>query len=1045
MRLGRHRAGSAPAACRTARRLLALLAGTLLAAVLLSGSAWGRLPAGAQPAVNEDKAPKVTHNPANLTVEEGQSATFEATASGVPAPTVQWEVSTNAGSTFSPIAEATSDQLTIASARTSESGDEFRAVFTNVAGQASTKAATLTVQLKPVVTHEPASVTVEEGRSATFEATASAFPAATVQWESSSDGGSTWRGISHATSDQLTVADVTTSESGDEFRATFKNVAGQTASDAATLTVQKQPAVTKQPIGPTVEEGAEAEIEATASGFPAPTVQWELSTDGGSTFAPVPGATADLLRIASAQTSESGDKYRAVFTNAAGSVTTHTVTLTVQNPPLVTKQPTSTTVEVGQSASFEATASGFPAPTVQWELSTNGGSTFADVVGATADQLTVEEAKLSENGDEYRATFSNAAGSARSASATLTVAIHHYRALAWGQNSFGQLGDESFSMSSVPVPVSGLNFVTAVAAGRRHSLALLSDSTVVAWGDGASGQLGNGEGRSSDVPVAVEGLTGVKAIAAGANFSLALLGNGTVMTWGAGEAGQLGNGANQESDVPVAVKGLSGVTAIAAGGEHALALLGNGTVVAWGEGEHGQLGNGDSRNSDVPVTVKGLSGVAAIAAGQEHSLALLKAGTVMAWGSDWYGQLGDKAVREADEGEEEPSSDVPVAVEGLSGVSAISAGADHNLALLSAGTVMAWGEDEAGELGDGSIVERQEAPVAVSGLAHVTAVAAGGEHSMALLSAGTVMTWGEDKYGELGDGSAGEPSDVPVAVTGLGQVAGIVAGGDHDLAYSEPLPSVTALNPAAGAEAGGTPVTITGTNLEGATAVHFGASSAKSFEVTSPSSIVAVAPAGSLGTVNVTVTTPAGTSPPVVADRFSYVPPPVLSKLSATSGPGGGETTLTITGSEFVGVTAVDFGASPAIGFEVTSPTSIIAVSPAGAGTVNVTVSAAGGTSAISKHDQFGYIPVVEGVAPNSGPIGGATSVTITGEGFAVGAGATSFKFGKKAATEVTCSSNTTCTATTPASKAPGTVDVAAAVGKLKSAANPPGDQFTYE
>jgi alpha-tubulin suppressor-like RCC1 family protein len=1045
LRLGRHRAGSAPAACRTARRLLALLAGTLLAAALLSGSAWGRLPAGAQPAVNEDKAPKVTHNPANLTVEEGQSATFEATASGVPAPTVQWEVSTNGGSTFSPIAEATSDQLTIASARTSESGDEFRAVFTNVAGQASTKAATLTVQLKPVVTHEPASVTVEEGRSATFEATASAFPAATVQWESSSDGGSTWRGISHATSNQLTVADVTSSESGDEFRATFKNVAGQTASEAATLTVQRLPAVTKQPLSVTVEEGREAMFEATASGFPAPTVQWELSTDGGSTFAPVPGASADRLTIASAQSAETGDDYRAVFTNAAGSVTTHTVTLTVQDPPLVTKQPTNTTVEVGQSATFEAAASGFPAPAVQWELSTNGGSTFTAVAGATADQLTIEEAKTSENGDEYRATFSNVAGTARTAFATLTVAIHHFRALAWGQNSFGQLGDESFSMSSVPVPVTGLNFVTAVAAGRRHSLALLSDSTVVAWGDGASGQLGNGEGRSSDVPVAVEGLTGVKAIAAGANFSLALLDNGTVMTWGAGEAGQLGNGANQESDVPVPVKGLSGVTAIAAGGEHALALLGNGTVMAWGEGEHGQLGNGASRNSDVPVVVKGLSGVAAIAAGQEHSLALLKAGTVTAWGSDWYGQLGDKALREANEGEEEPSSDVPVAVEGLSGVSAISAGAHHNLALLSAGTVMAWGEDESGELGDGSIVEREETPVAVSGLTGVTAVSAGGEHSMALLSAGTVMTWGEDKFGELGDGSAGEPSDVPVAVTGLGQVAGIAAGGDHDLAYSEPLPGVTAVNPAAGAEAGGTIVTITGTNLEGATAVHFGASSAKSFEVTSPSSIVAVAPAGSLGTVNVTVTTPAGTSPPVVADRFSYVPPPVLRTLSTTSGPGGGETTVTITGSEFVGVTAVDFGASPASSFEVTSPTSIIAVSPAGAGTVNVTVSAAGGTSAISKHDQFGYIPVVEGVAPNSGPIGGATRVTITGEGFAVGAGATSFKFGKKAATDVACSSSTTCTATTPASKTAGTVDVVAAVGKLKSAANPPDDQFTYE
>ena len=217
-----------------------MLAGAVLAVALLSGSAWARLPAGAVPAASEDKAPKVTHNPANLTVEEGQSATFEATASGVPAPTVQWEVSTNAGATFSPIAGATSDQLTIASARTSESGDELRAVFTNVAGEATTKAATLTVQLKPVVTHEPASVTVEEGQSATFEATASAFPAATVQWESSSDGGSTWRGVSHATSDQLIVADVTSAESGDEFRATFKNVAGQTATAAATLTVQKR-------------------------------------------------------------------------------------------------------------------------------------------------------------------------------------------------------------------------------------------------------------------------------------------------------------------------------------------------------------------------------------------------------------------------------------------------------------------------------------------------------------------------------------------------------------------------------------------------------------------------------------------------------------------------------------------------------------------------------------------------------------------------------------------------------------------------------------
>jgi alpha-tubulin suppressor-like RCC1 family protein len=744
-----------------ARSLLAVFACGLLATAMLSGSAWGRLPARMVPAITENKASKVTRSPASQTVEEGQSATFEAAASGVPTPTVQWEVSTNGGSTFTPIAEATVDQLTIASAKTSENGDEFRAVFTNVAGQATSRAATLTVQLKPAVTHEPVAVTVEEGQSATFEATASGFPVPTVQWEVSSNGGSSWSLVKRATSDQLTLLDVQTSENANEYRAAFKNVAGQTVSEAATLTVQKLPTVTKQPVSLTVEAGREAAFEATASGFPAPTVQWELSTDGGTTFAPVAGATADLLTIAAAQTSATGDKYRAVFTNAAGSVTSHVVTLTIQDPPVVTQQPASTTVEVGQGATFEATASGFPAPTVQWELSSDGGGTFAPVAGATADQLTVAEAKLSETGDEYRAAFTNAAGAVRSATVTLTVAIHHFRALAWGQNSFGQLGDGSFSQSDVSVPVSGLNFVTAIAAGRRHSLALLSDGTVMAWGDGASGQLGNGEGRTSEEPVAVEGLTGVKAIAAGENFSLALLSDGTVMAWGGGEGGQLGNGANQESDVPVPVKGPAGVSAIAAGGEHALALLSNGTVVAWGEGEHGQLGNGASRNSDVPVTVKGLTGVAAIAAGGEHSLALLKGGTVMAWGSDWYGQLGNAVLRETFEAEEEPSSDVPVAVEGLSGVSAISAGARFNLALLSGGTVMAWGEDEAGELGDGSIAERHEAPVAVSALSGVTAVSAGGEHSMALLGGGTVMTWGEDKDGELGNAIAGEPSDVP--------------------------------------------------------------------------------------------------------------------------------------------------------------------------------------------------------------------------------------------------------------------------------------------
>ena len=903
----------------------------------------------------------------------------------------------------------------------------------------------------PTVTEQPANTTVEEGQNAVFESMATGTPEPTVRWETSSNGGSTWRRLTETHSDRLTIADTKTGESGNEYRAVFENeVTGQKKpvySQAATLTVTRFPTVVKQPLSVTVDEGQNAVFEATGSGFPAPTVQWEVSSNAGGTWSAVPGATADLLSVANTKSSENGDEYRAAFTNAAGTARSSAATLTVHRPPTVTEQPSGITVEVGTGAAFEAAASGFPAPTVQWEVSSNSGGTWSVVPGATSDQLTIASTQVSENGDEYRAVFTNAAGKATSEAVTLTVASHHYRVVGWGQNSFGQLGDGNFNQSDTPVPTSGLNFVTAVAAGRRHSLALLSNGTVMAWGEGGQGQLGDGEEGTSDVPVAVKGLTGVTAIAAGTNDSLALLSNGTVMAWGGNESGQLGDGSTVESEVPVAVKGLTGVAAIAAGGEHCLALLSDGKVMAWGANEDGQLGTGDVSNHNVPVAVKDLTGVGAIAAGGEYSLALLGEGTVMAWGADEYGQLGNSAVETrggGEEGEEEVRfSDVPVAVDGLSGVSAIAAGVRHSLALLEGGTVMAWGADESGELGDGSIVRSEEAPVAVSGLAGVAQISAGGEHSMALLANGTVMTWGEDKYGELGDGLAGEPSDVPVAVGALREAKSIAAGGSHDLALSEPIPTVTAISPTVGASEGGTTVKITGTNLEDVTAVHFGANSVAKFTIDSPTSITAVSPAGALGTVDVTVTVPAGTSPTGPADRFSYVSPPTVKKLSVKKGPGAGGTTVTITGTRFEEITSVRFGASEAE-YTVTSPTSITAISPPEAGTANVTVTGPGGSSAAVKGDEFEFIPEIDGIVPDSGPASGGTSVTVTGAGFAVGVGTTTFKFKSKLATEVNCTSQTSCNIVTPEGKA-GTIEVTAAVGKLKSATSSPGDRFTYE
>ena len=191
----------------------------------------------------------------------------------------------------------------------------------------------------------------------------------------------------------------------------------------------------------------------------------------------------------------------------------------------------------------------------------------------------------------------------------------------------------------------------------------------------------------------------------------------------------MGDGNETESYVPVPVPGLSNVKAIAAGGDDSFALLENGTVMAWGDNDSEQLGDGETwkqrHTSETPVAVcaageaapcaHDLGGVKEIAAGINHALALLENGTVLAWGSNSDGALGQGKTT----GELEGSS-VPVAVSGLSNVKAIACGSFFSLALLENGTVVGWGENDSGALGDGSSTsfdEGADSPVAMTGSA----------------------------------------------------------------------------------------------------------------------------------------------------------------------------------------------------------------------------------------------------------------------------------------------------------------------------------------
>lgn len=284
-------------------------------------------------------------------------------------------------------------------------------------------------------------------------------------------------------------------------------------------------------------------------------------------------------------------------------------------------------------------------------------------------------------------------------------------------------------LDPIPAQVNGLSKITAIAAGKGHYLALDSDGALWVWGANDDGQLGDGTFTDRTTPQKVTGLPlPVIAIAAGSFHSMALLSDGTIWSWGKNYNGQLGYITYDNSptlpplptlgptctpggnippqptpgpttsfpdwshNLPKQVLTLTGVIAIAAGTDHSLAVKNDGTIWAWGDNTRGELGNGTTNDGLIntpnqatytPVQVLNLTDVKAVSGGNRFSLALTNTGTVYAWGYNNVKQLGC--------GNTPLSSSTPLQISELTGITQISAGATHSLAVNAAAEVWAWG------------------------------------------------------------------------------------------------------------------------------------------------------------------------------------------------------------------------------------------------------------------------------------------------------------------------------------------------------------------
>ena len=332
-------------------------------------------------------------------------------------------------------------------------------------------------------------------------------------------------------------------------------------------------------------------------------------------------------------------------------------------------------------------------------------------------------------------------------------------AMCWAENSQGEIGDNTADTRNVPTPVYGNYNFSSISVGQTYSCGILTDGNIMCWGEGSYG--GTGKGILSDyfsLPLKFGYGTSANysKISAGYSHTCGLLTNGTAMCWGSNGNGQLGDNTTISEKYPQSIANYSFLD-LFAGYLHTCGILTNGTAMCWGDNYYGEIGDNTTTERDVPTPILGdynFSGI--FIRGQYHNCGLLVNGSVVCWGDNRYAQLGS--------GTSGGQSPLPMTVTGGYNFSKLSLGFYHNCGILTNGTIMCWGDNRFGEIGDNTTTIRPS-PVPVYGGYNFTQIFSGAGHTCGLLTNGTAMCWGFNNHGQIGDNSTTNRL-VPVPVYG---------------------------------------------------------------------------------------------------------------------------------------------------------------------------------------------------------------------------------------------------------------------------------------